>query len=288
MTGFARAAGRADSVGWTWEVKSLNGRSLDIRARLPSGLDFLDVVLRTQAQKAFTRGNLSVALTLDRPRAAPRVRVNRELLNQLVALARELDGPGSPPRAESLLGLPGVLEQAEEEESEDSRAQREAALVATLAQAYAALAEARREEGARLAVVILGQLDQLASLCDRAAAAAAAQVTSLKQRVRDQVAVLLDTRAELPADRLAQEAALIAAKADVREELDRLAGHVEAARALLAAGGAIGRRLDFLAQEFNREANTLCAKAADRDLSRIGLELKVVIDQLREQAQNIE
>ncbi len=208
----------------------------------------------------------------------------------MVALAREVGaGIGAPPpRIEGLLGLYGVVERIEEEETEDVRAAREAAMERTLADALDALARMRADEGARLHDTVAGHLARIAALAQDAAKSAAAQPEALKRRLAEQVAALLDARVGVSEERLAQEAALLATKADVREEIDRLNAHVTAARELLAAGEAVGRRLDFLCQEFNREANTLCSKATDIDLTRIGLDLKASIEQLREQVQNIE
>ncbi len=294
MTGFARQEGGDERFTWTWEIKSVNGKSLDLRFRLPPGYDALEGRARASAAQCCARGNLQVSLTMKAAAAAQSYRINRELLDRLLALSGELaaergeTAPVAPASLDGLLAVRGVVEVAEEEDEPDAKAAREAALAEDLERALAALAEARRAEGARPLQIVSGHLASLQALVDKAAASAAAQPEALRARQRAQVEELLTASPALPEERLAQEAAVLATKADIREELDRLVAHIEAARELLAGGGPVGRRLDFLCQELNREANTLCAKAADVDLSRIGLELKTVVDQLREQIQNLE
>ncbi|HUL09424.1 MAG TPA: YicC/YloC family endoribonuclease [Candidatus Acidoferrum sp.] len=294
MTGFARAEG-ADAADlhpglhWAWEVKSVNGRNLDVRCRLPPGFEALESPARAALAERFKRGNFALTLTLARGGEPPRARINRELLDQLIALAGDLGGRTERPRLDSLLGVRGVVEVVEEAEpTEEQRAVRLTRMNETLARALAALDAMRHEEGARLAALVGQHLDAIEALRQRAAATAAAQPAALKARLKAQLDALLEASPALPEERLAQEAALLVTKADVREELDRLAAHVAAARKLLAEGGAVGRKFDFLCQEFNREANTLCSKSADVELTAIGLELKAAIDQLREQVQNIE
>jgi len=296
MTGFARAEG-ADAADlhpglhWAWEAKSVNGRNLEVRCRLPPGFEALEAAARAALAERFKRGNVALNLTLARGGEPPRARINRELLDQLMALAAEYAGKGKaePPRLDNLLAVRGVVEVVEEAEpSEEQRAVRLARMNETLARALVALAAMRQEEGARLAVLVGQHLDLIEELRQRAAATAAAQPAALKARLKQQVEVLLEASPALPEERLAHEAALLVTKADVREELDRLAAHVAAARKLLAEGGAVGRKFDFLCQEFNREANTLCSKSSDVELTSIGLDLKAAIDQLREQVQNIE
>jgi uncharacterized protein (TIGR00255 family) len=290
MTGFARAEGHEDGVSWVWEVKSVNGKSLDVRFRLPPGLEALELPLRANIAKRVKRGALSVTLTLTRAGAAGGLRVNREALAQLVALAQELveQGRAAPPRADGLLALRGVLEIGEEHENEEGRERREAALLRNCDTALDRLVAMRLAEGGRLIPALEARLADIARLVDIAEDSAGARPEALKARLHEMVGALLEASPPLPPERLAQEAALLVAKADVREELDRLGAHVVAAQELLAEGDAIGRRLDFLCQEFNREANTLCAKSGDMALTRIGLDLKAAIDQLREQAQNVE
>lgn len=293
MTGYARAEGRDAQVTWVWEAKSVNGRGLEIRCRLPSGHDALEVAARETATRKLKRGNLQVSLNVSRIAEAPMVRVNHDLLNQILSL---VDGMGAshqniaPARWDGILSIKGVLEpmEAEEADAETVRQSREAAMKATLEEMLDQLAAMRLSEGGRIQAVLLAQLDEIAGLAERAGATASLRPEALRERLRHQVATVLEAAPSLPEDRLIQEVALIAVKSDIREELDRLRAHVAAARELIAAGGAVGRKLDFLSQEFNREANTLCSKAADVELTRIGLDLKAVIDQFREQVQNIE
>ncbi len=296
MTGFARAEGvdaahMHPGLHWAWEVKSVNGRNLEVRCRLPAGFEGLEPVVRAAVAERLKRGNVSVSLTLSRGGEQPRVRINRELLDQVVALVGELQGRvvAEPPRLDGLIGVRGVVEVVEEEEpTEAQRATRLSRMTETLGRALEALAAMRHDEGARLAAVVDRHLDRIEQLRELAAAAAGAQPAALRARLKAQVEALLEAAPAMPEERLAQEVALLLTRADVREELDRLAAHTAAARKLLADGGLVGRRYDFLCQEFNREANTLCSKSADVELTAIGLDLKTAIDQLREQVQNIE
>ncbi|MGE5547047.1 MAG: YicC/YloC family endoribonuclease [Solirubrobacterales bacterium] len=293
MTGYARAEGRDSQVSWVWEAKSVNGRGLELRCRLPSGHDGLEPVARDAAAKRLKRGNVQLSLNVTRVVETPPMRVNTGLLTQIVTLVDQLapHHPGiAPARWDGLLAVKGVLEpmEAEEEDAEAVRKAREAAMTVSLQQALDALADMRLAEGKRLQQVLLGQLDEIAQLAERAGETASLRPEAVKERLRAQVAAVLEAAPALHEDRVAQEVALIAVKADIREELDRLRAHVGAARDLIAAGGAVGRKLDFLSQEFNREANTLCSKSSDVELTRIGLDLKAVIDQFREQVQNIE
>ncbi|CAO3444384.1 UPF0701 protein YicC [Azospirillum largimobile] len=288
MTGFARVDGHGDGYSWTFEAKSVNGRSLDLRCRLPSGFDSIEAVARAELPKRLARGNVNLTLTVNRAQAVSQLRINRELLAQVLELAREIEGAGAaPPRLDSLLAVRGIIEPVEEDETE-SRERVESALKADLAKLIGQLVDNRLAEGARIAEVLNGHLDEIARLVDAASACASTQPEALREKLRAQVAAILGSFPALSEDRLAQEAAILIGKADVREELDRLRAHIQAARDLMAEGGAIGRRYDFLCQEFNREANTLCSKSADVELTRIGLSLKASIEQLREQVQNIE
>jgi uncharacterized protein (TIGR00255 family) len=290
MTGFARADGHVDGASWVWELKSVNSKSLDLRFRLPPGFEALELPLRTSLAQRLKRGALSVTLTVTRGGAATGLRINREALEQVVAVSQELvaQGRAAPPRADGLLALRGVLESGDETEDEAARERRQAALLASWEKALDGLVAMRQGEGMRLIPVLETRLAEIARLAAAAEDSAAVQPEALKARLRDMVAGLLDASPALPPERLAQEAALLVAKADIREEIDRLAAHVVAAQELLAEGGAIGRRFDFLCQELNREANTLCSKSADVALTRTGLDLKAVIEQLREQVQNLE
>jgi uncharacterized protein (TIGR00255 family) len=291
MTGFARAEGHDGAVRWAWELKSVNGRNLDVRCRLPVGFEELEPMARAALPERCKRGNISVTLTISRDQAPARVRINRDLLDQLIELAKEYGGRGglAPAALDGLLAVRGVVEAADEEVLvEDERAARLQSMGQTLRQAIDGLCAARIEEGGRLAALIGTQVDDIDRLRGAAAATAAAQPAALKARLKTQVDALLGATANFSEERLAQEVALLVTKVDVREELDRLAAHIAGARKLIGEGGAIGRRFDFLCQEFNREANTLCSKSADVELTGIGLEMKAVIDQLREQVQNIE
>jgi uncharacterized protein (TIGR00255 family) len=290
MTGFGRSAGVHDGTAWHWEVRSVNGRNLDLRFRMPSGLDGLEIKARALAQEKLGRGNCTFNLTLRREGGEFAVRLNEAALAQAQAAAeraRALTNMG-PANLDTLLAMRGVVEVSEGEETEEAHAKLEEVLLVGLTTALGQMVAARTAEGARLAGVVGNQLDQIASLVDRAANAPARQPRAIAQRLAEQVARVTEAGAGLDPDRLHQEALLIATKADIQEELDRLRAHIAAARELLAQDQAVGRRFDFLAQEFNREANTICSKAFDIEVSRIGLELKTVIDQLREQVQNIE
>jgi uncharacterized protein (TIGR00255 family) len=290
MTGFARTEGVAEGLAWVWELRSVNGRGLELRFRLPPGFDVLESGLREAAQRAFKRGNVNANLTVRRD-AAVRLAPDKPALEQVLSLAQELASriPGAPPvRAEALLALPGVLRPQEAEADEARLATQAEAIRAGFAQALDALALARATEGGRLAALLRTQLDDIATFRARAADQAADQPAAQRARLMDQLAALLRDQPGLPEERIAQEVALLATRSDVREELDRLAAHIDAARALLAEAVAVGRRFDFLVQEFNREANTLCSKSASTALTETGLRLKAAIEQLREQVQNIE
>jgi uncharacterized protein (TIGR00255 family) len=290
MTGFARDAGSLGSLSWQWEIRGVNGKALDIRVRLPAGLEHLDSEVRQRLQKALRRGNLQVNLALQDSASAERISINEPLLAQLIALAERLRvGTGSPPvRIEGMLGLRGVIEVANPTIADEHAAKRDQALLASLDRCLMALASARQEEGVRLHVVMKDQLARIAKLADAARNHPARQPEAIRARLKELVARLIDAGTGFDEVRLHQEAVLQATRSDIQEELDRLDSHVAAAEALLAAGEPAGRKLDFLAQEFNREANTLCSKANDRGLTAIGLDLKTVIDQMREQIQNIE
>lgn len=293
MTGFARVDGTNDSQSWVVELKSVNGRGLDLRTRMPPGLDAFDAAARAALTGSFKRGsiNLTVSLAKAASQGLPSLRLNRDILAQAVRIAEEIEGLGGErPRLDAILSIRGVIEVAAEGDSDDAgdRDRLLAGLTASLKEAIAALAETRAEEGARLVGISTTLLDEISELVSRAGAHPALDPEALRNRLAAQVTALLETVPALSEERLAQEAALLMVKADVREEMDRLTAHVAAIRDLMAAGGAIGRRLDFLCQELNREANTLCSKSNDLELTRIGLDLKATIDQLREQVQNIE
>jgi uncharacterized protein (TIGR00255 family) len=289
MTGFARTEGSAGGLVWAWELRSVNGRGLDLRFRLPPGWDPLEPALRESAGKVLKRGNVTASLTLKRETEA-RLSVDSVALEQALALALDLHKriEGSPvPRAEALLSLPGVLRAAAVDPAEE-RAVTSGPVRAGFAEALTGLVMARRSEGMRLAPTLNGLLDEIAALRTRAAAEAADQPAAQRTRVMENLTALLREAPSLPEERIAQEVALLAARSDVREELDRLDSHIAAAHALIDEALNVGRRLDFLMQEFNREANTLCSKSASAALTATGLKIKAVIEQLREQVQNIE
>ncbi|WGD30752.1 YicC family protein [Ancylobacter sp. WKF20] len=290
MTGFARTQGQAGAWHWTWEVKSVNGKGLDVRLRLPTGWDGLDIPLKQIASRALARGNVNATLSMTRADSAVSVTVNEPLLRAVAAsvatVARDLDAP--PVRLESLLSLKGVLEVSETQDSEAERGAVEAAVTEGFERAISELVAMRAKEGAALGLVLNERLDGIERLTAAAEANPARRPEAIRAKLGEQIRTLLDTGANFDPDRLHQEALMLAAKVDVREELDRLVAHVAAARAMLTEGGAVGRKLDFLAQEFNRETNTLCSKANDVSLTAIGLELKGVVEQFREQVQNIE
>jgi uncharacterized protein (TIGR00255 family) len=290
MTGFAEAHGAHEGTRWKWEVKSVNGRGLDLRMRTPPGFDSIEPAARMLANGRFRRGNLQAALTLEPQEGGRGLKVDPEALSAAVRLAKQIaEETGLPPaRVDGLLALKGVIVQDEMAAADSAeRAARDAALLETLATAFDGLRRARRTEGAKLAVHLRGMIDEIDRLTKEAAALAAAQPAALRERLAAQMKELLEN-VQLSEDRLVQEVALLATRGDVREELDRLNAHVHEARNLLQSGEAVGRKLDFLAQEFNREANTLCSKSADIALTRVGLALKHAIDQFREQAQNVE
>jgi uncharacterized protein (TIGR00255 family) len=288
MTGFARVEGEAAGISWVWELKSVNGRSLDLRLRLPPGYDGLEAALRAALARRLRRGNISANLTVNRI-APPTIRVNREMLDGVLALIRELTNEveAAPPRLDGLIGLRGIIETVEDEPDDVIEARREL-LTAAWNDALDRLVAARGEEGARLGAVLTAQLGELAELVAAASASAAAQPEALRARLAQSLAALDDLVPGMPQDRVAQELALLVSRGDIREELDRLRAHIAQAGDLLGKDEAIGRQLDFLCQELNREANTLCSKSADIELTRIGLSLKVAVEQFREQVQNLE
>jgi len=291
MTGFARASAQHGNYNWTWEIRSVNGKSLDVRCRIPSGFDALDLPTRNVIAKKFKRGNISVSLNVNHTKEHGGYRVNQDLLQQLVevmkAVEEEIPDVASP-RIDGLMGLRGVIEQVEEDESEEEKENAHAMILSNLGDALDSLQENRASEGKRMETVLHGHIDEIEELCGKAEACASAQPEALRSRLIRQLKEVMEDLPELNEERISQEAAVLMTKADVREELDRLRAHIEGARELMGQGSPCGRKLDFLCQEFNREANTLCSKAQDVDLTRIGLDFKAVIDQFREQVQNIE
>lgn len=295
MTGFARDSGSLpDGTSFVWELRSVNGRGLDVRLRLPPGLDVLEAPLREAVGKRLKRGNLSASLALKREDRAPRLTPDPVALEAAIQLVLEVSArlPGAPvPSAEAVLSLPGVLRAEVSEIDEADEVAKRATLAAAFTVALEGLVDSRAREGAQLAKILETLLAEIAALREAAAVEAAGQPAAQRARLLENLANLLgegDLRARVPEERLAQEVALLAQRSDVREELDRLSAHIAEARNLLASGQAIGRKLEFLTQEFVREANTLCSKSASVGLTRIGLELKAAIERLREQAANVE
>lgn len=299
MTGFARVEGRAEepeAFSWVWEAKSVNSRGLDVRTRLPHGFEALEGPVRSAAAKAFSRGALTLWLTVASDSAGDNAGVGEAALDALIQLARRKyseQGPSSSDNAIAPARLDGLMAMAQGKETQDNldperRERRDGALLAGLDQALDVLTQVRRQEGAELAPVVSAHLDSIAGLSDQAGRLADTQPEAIQARLTAQLEELSQSVPAVSEEKLAQEVALLALKGDVREELDRLKAHVVQARELLSKGEPCGRRLDFLSQEFNREANTLCSKSTSIELTQIGLELKSTIDQFREQIQNIE
>jgi uncharacterized protein (TIGR00255 family) len=290
MTGFARADGVSGAYAWAWELKSVNAKGLELRLRLPPGWDSLEATARSRASEALARGTVYANLSVNREGVPPTVRVNESVLAAVLATIGDISHriDAAPPSLDGILALKGVIEVSEADEREEDRRAAEAAIMGGFAQALGGLTEMRRREGDALRRVLASRLDALAALARRAEQAPGRHPEAIKARLKEQIAALLDATDRFDPDRLHQEAILIASKVDVREELDRLAAHLAQARGLIEAGGPVGRRLDFLAQELNRETNTLCAKSNDVELTNIGLELKSVVEQFREQVQNLE
>lgn len=290
MTGFGRADGSRADWRWHWELKTVNARGLDIRMRMPNGLEPLEQGLKKSLQAKLKRGAVQVFINIERENAGADVRVNAALAAKLMADLKELaTGLGTePPTLDAVLGIRGVVEVAEPDTDEDETAARLEAVAATFDEAVESLVSARTDEGAKLQTILESVLTEIDQLVARADALAVVAPEAIRSKLEAQVTELLADRAEMPEERIIQEVAMLAGKADIREELDRLRAHIAQARTLLAEGISVGRKLDFLAQEFNREANTLCSKSSDTELTRIGLDLKAAIEQLREQVQNVE
>lgn len=290
MTGFSRSEGEGGRFRWSWELRSVNGKGLDLRFRLPPGHEALEADCRAVAGNAFTRGNIQVGLTLttidDRVEAV----INEEALAALLALKTRLGDAidPAPLTLSALLGMRGIIDFREPAETPEAAEARAAGLLDSFREAVDALRTMREREGAALADVLLGHVARIEDLALKVEADPSRQPVEIAKRLQAQVEALLGATQALDRDRLHAEAALIATKADLREEIDRLKAHVAAARELIEGGGPIGRKLDFLAQEFNRESNTICSKSNAAAVTAHGLELKVVIDQFREQVQNLE
>ena len=291
MTGFARSVAEHDGTSIAWEVKSVNGKSVEVRLRLPTGFDRLEQIVRQAVQKRFSRGNFQATLTIGRAAGSQaQPVVNEAFLKDVAGLAKRLQEQFgvAGASADGLLALRGVLDVPETFETEEQRTALDAAVLRVFETALTGLETARRAEGEALRALLLGHVDVIETLTLRAEADPSRETAAIRQKLAEQVRLLMDASANLDEDRLHMEAAFLATKADIREEIDRLKTHIASGRTLLSGGGAIGRKLDFLAQEFNRESNTLCSKSNASAITAIGLELKAVVDQFREQVQNLE
>jgi uncharacterized protein (TIGR00255 family) len=290
MTGFARSQGVAGAYAWSWEIKSVNAKGLDLRFRIPSGWDSVEGQARARGSTQLARGTVYANLSVERKGVLPTVKVNEPVLGAVLATIKNLSGKidAAPPSLDGILSLKGVIEVTEEDERDEDHRAAETALLAGFDQALASLVAMRQSEGATLGQLLLARLREIEELTSRAEKAPGRKPEAVKARLAEQVATLLAASDRFDSDRLHQEAVLIAAKADIREELDRLTSHVNQAKRLIAEGGAIGRKLDFLAQELHRESNTLTAKSNDVELTKVGLELKGIVEQFREQVQNLE
>jgi uncharacterized protein (TIGR00255 family) len=292
MTGFGRARGQENGASWTWELRSVNGRSLDLRFRMPAGFEAFELLLREHVGKVLARGNCAVALNLKLPAAAAAdFRLNETALSRFMALAeraRELTGHSGPLSLEALLNFKGVVEIAENQPGEEGGGALQDSLFASFKTALAALLEARKAEGGRLAAILGEKLGEIEGLVLEAESSPARRPEAVRERLRLQLQRIFTQDVEIDRDRLHQEAAIMAARADIEEEIKRLKSHVAGARELLAEDQPVGRKFEFLAQEFQREANTLCAKSNAAEITRVGLRLKSAIDQFREQVQNVE
>jgi uncharacterized protein (TIGR00255 family) len=290
MTGFARSHGASGPYAFDWELKSVNAKGFDLRLRLPPGWDELEASAKKRAAEVLARGTVYANLTVKRANALTAVRINEEVLASIVKVAGQLAQriDAVAPSIDGLLAIKGVIEVVEPESDEEEDKAAKAAAAAAFDEALANLVAMRRREGAALGQVLMQRMDEIEALAKKAEAAPGRKPEVIRARLAEQVAALLESSDRFDPDRLNQEALLIASKADVREELDRIASHVSQARELIGKGGPVGRRLDFLAQEFHREVNTCCSKSNDLELTNTGLEMKNVVEQFREQVQNLE
>ncbi len=290
MTGFARSHGGSGPYAFEWELKSVNAKGFDLRMRLPPGWDELEAVAKKRAGELLSRGTVYANLNVKRANAVSTVRINEEVLTSIVRVAGELAAKidAVAPSIDGLLGIKGVIEIVEPESSEAEDQAAKAAAIAAFEQALVELVAMRQREGVSLGKILSQRMDEVERLAKKAEAAPGRKPDAIRARLAEQIAALLETSDRFDPDRLSQEALLIAAKADIREELDRIASHISQAREMIGKGGPVGRRLDFLAQEFNREVNTCCSKSNDLELTNTGLEMKNVVEQFREQVQNLE
>lgn len=290
MTGFARSHGTSGPYAFEWELKSVNAKGFDFRMRLPAGWDDVETAARKRATELLSRGTVYANLTIKRTGAASIVRINEDVLTSILKVASEISArtDAVAPSVDGLLGIKGVLEVVEPESDEAEMQVARATVSASFEQALQSLIDMRKREGVALGQILSQRMDEIERLAQKAEAAPGRKPEAIRARLAEQITALLETSDRFDADRLSQEAVMIAAKADIREELDRIASHIAQTRELLGKGGAVGRRLDFLAQEFNREVNTTCSKSNDIELTNTGLEMKNVVEQFREQVQNLE
>lgn len=290
MTGFARSHGTSGPYAFEWELKSVNAKGFDFRLRLPAGWDDVEAPARKRAAELLSRGTVYANLSVKRTGAATTIQVNDEVLSAILKVAGDISARtgATAPSVDGLLSIKGVIEVVEPESDEAELQAARAAVTASFEQALQSLIDMRKREGVTLGQILGQRMDEIEGLAKRAESAPGRKPEAIKARIAEQVATLLDTSDRFDPDRLSQEAIMIAAKADIREELDRIASHIAQARELLGKGGAVGRRLDFLSQEFNREVNTTCSKSNDIELTNTGLEMKNVVEQFREQVQNLE
>jgi len=290
MTGFARSHGASGPYAFEWELKSVNAKGFDLRLRLPQGWDELEAFAKKRAAELLSRGTVYANFNVKRADALSTVRINEDVLAAVVKVASSLSGriDAVAPSIDGLLAIKGVIEVVEPDRNEEEDKAAIIAASAAFDEALKNLVAMRRREGDALGQILSQRMDEMAALARRAEDAPGRRPEAIKARLAEQIAALLETSDRFDPDRLNQEALLIAAKADIREELDRIASHIAQAREIISKGGAIGRRLDFLAQEFNREVNTTCSKSNDVELTNIGLEMKNVVEQFREQVQNLE
>ena len=290
MTGFARSHGASGPYTFEWELKSVNAKGFDLRLRLPPGWDDIEASAKKRAGELLSRGTVYANLNVKRTNAVAQVRINEGVLAAVVKVATQLAGKidAVAPSVDGLLAIKGVIEVVEPESDEEEDKAARAAAMAAFEKALTDLVDMRRREGATLGQVLGARMDEIEKLARRAEAAPGRKPEAIRARLAEQVAALMQSSDRFDQDRLAQEALLIATKADIREELDRIASHIAQARDMLGKGGPVGRRLDFLAQEFNREVNTCCSKSNDIELTNTGLEMKNVVEQFREQVQNLE
>ncbi|OPF93656.1 YicC/YloC family endoribonuclease [Rhodopseudomonas palustris] len=290
MTGFARSHGASGPYVFEWELKSVNAKGFDFRMRLPPGWDDIEPPVRKRAAEVLSRGTIYANLTVKRANAVSAIQINQDVLASVLKVASEIAGKvdAVAPSIDGLLGIKGVIEVVEPEADEAEEKAARAAVESAFGEALKSLIEMRKREGSSLAAVLAQRLDELEALAKQAEAAPGRKPDAIKARLAEQIAALLDTSDRFDSDRLHQEAIMMATKADIREELDRIASHIAQSREMLAKGGAVGRRLDFLAQEFNREVNTCCSKSIDLELTNAGLAMKNVVEQFREQVQNLE